>query len=172
MTSLDRIEKQVVLRAPVERVWRALTDIQEFAQWFGVKLDQPFAPGRAVTGSFEGGFDQDEIARYQASLGLQPAAIRQPLPHEVFCTVERMEAPHLFSFRWVPFGIDADCDPVQEPTTLVEFQLEAVPEGTRLTITESGFERVPAHRRERAFMMNDGGWAAQADNIRRHVEGA
>jgi len=172
MTPSDRIEKQVVLRAPVERVWRALTDIQEFSQWFGVKLDQSFAPGRSVTGSFEGGFDPDEIARYQASLGLQPAAIRQPLAHEVFCTVERMDAPRVFSFRWVPFGIDAECDPGQEPTTLVEFQLEAVPEGTRLTITESGFDRVPAHRRERAFMMNDGGWTAQADNIRRHVEGA
>lgn len=123
-------------------------------------------------GQFRGGFDQDEIARYQASLGLRPAAIRPPLPHAVFCTVERMEPPSVFSFRWVPFGIDAACDPEREPTTLVEFRLQTVSEGTRLTIAESGFEHVPAHRRERAFMMNDGGWQAQAENLRRHVDGA
>ncbi|OVZ57875.1 vanillate O-demethylase oxidoreductase VanB [Pigmentiphaga sp. NML080357] len=172
MSTHDRIEKQIVLRAPVERVWRALTDVGEFGQWFGVKLDQPFAPGRTMTGTFEGGFDEEEFRQYQHALGLPPSDIRQPLPNAVFCTVERMEPPRVFSFRWIPFGIDAECDPEQEPTTLVEFLLEAVPEGTRLTITESGFERVPLHRRQRAFMMNDGGWSAQAENLRRHVEPA
>ena len=89
----------------------------------------------------------------------------------VFCTAERIEPEHLFSFRWIPYGIDAEADPRNEPTTLVEFRLEEVPEGTRLTIVESGFERVPAHRRERAFRMNEGGWAAQAENVQKHVEG-
>ncbi|HTM21447.1 MAG TPA: SRPBCC domain-containing protein, partial [Kofleriaceae bacterium] len=77
-----------------------------------------------------------------------------------------------FSFRWIPYGIDAEADPEREPTTLVEFRLEPVGEGTQLTIVESGFDQVPAHRRERAFRMNQGGWAAQAENIRKHVEAA
>ena len=139
---------------------------------FGVKLGQPFAPGQTITGTFEGGFDEAYVNQCQVSFGLEPTAIRLPEPNTVFCTVERMEAPSLVSFSWIPYGIDVECDPAGESTTLVEFRLKPIAEGTRLTITESGFEGVPPHRRKRAFMMNDGGWAAQADNIRRHVEGA
>ena len=172
MSSFDRIEKAILLRAPVERVWRAITDVSEFGQWFGVKLNEPFAPGRAITGSFKGEFNAQDIAKYQTSIGLEPAPIRQPEPNAVFCTVEEMDAPRLFSFRWIPYGLDAECDPAREPTTLVEFRLEAVAGDTRLTVTESGFEGVPAHRRKRAFLMNDGGWSAQIENIKRHVEHA
>jgi uncharacterized protein YndB with AHSA1/START domain len=89
----------------------------------------------------------------------------------VFGTVERIEPEHYFSFRWIPYGIDAEIDPKNEPTTLVEFRLEKAGEGTVLTIIESGFDRVPAHRRERAFRMNQGGWAGQSENIRKYVEG-
>jgi len=89
-----------------------------------------------------------------------------------FCTVERIEPQRYFSFRWIPYGIDAEADVANEPTTLVEFRLEPVAEGTLLTIVESGFDRVPAHRRERAFRMNEDGWATQAENVRRYVEGA
>ena len=92
-------------------------------------------------------------------------------PARRICTVERIEPERALSFRWIPYGIDAEADPENEPTTLVEFRLEAVPEGTKLTIVESGFERVPAHRRERAFRMNEGGWAAQAENLKKYVEG-
>ena len=86
------------------------------------------------------------------------------------CTVERIEPERYFSFRWIPYGIDAEADPAREPTTLVEFFLKEVPEGTLLTIVESGFDRVPPHRRERAFRMNESGWAAQSENIKRYVE--
>lgn len=168
----DHIEKQVVLHAPIERVWHAITDVEEFSQWFGVKLNEPFAPGQAVTGTFEGEFDEETLRQYQVSLGLDPTGVRQPPRNAVFCTVERMEEPRSFSFRWIPYGIDIDCDPAQESPTLVEFRLEPVAEGTRLTIIESGFEGIPAHRRKRAFMMNGGGWAAQIENVRRHVERA
>jgi len=170
MDSLDRIEKSIDLRANIERVWQALTDYKEFSQWFGVALDQPFRPGETVTGSFHMQFDEERIKDRQRALGVEPSGIRTLDPHTVFCTVERMEPPHAFSFRWIPYGIDAECDPASEPTTLVEFRLEPRAEGTRLTIVESGFARVPEHRRLRAFRMNEGGWAAQADNIRRHVE--
>ncbi|HEX3456955.1 MAG TPA: SRPBCC family protein [Candidatus Baltobacteraceae bacterium] len=93
-----------------------------------------------------------------------------PESNAVFCTVERIEPQRYFSFRWIPYGIDADVDPNDEPTTLVEFHLEQIGGGTQLTIVESGFDRVPARRRERAFRMNDSGWTAQAENIRKYVE--
>jgi uncharacterized protein YndB with AHSA1/START domain len=168
----DRIEKQVTLRAEVSRVWRALTDAQEFGRWFGVKLAGPFAEGQTVRGVFDERMDEDAIVAYQKKLGLQPSKIRMPAPDAVFCTVVRIEPERTFSFRWIPYGIDAEADPANEPTTLVEFRLEGVAEGTRLTIVESGFDRVPAHRRERAFRMNEGGWAGQAENLRKHVEAA
>jgi uncharacterized protein YndB with AHSA1/START domain len=98
--------------------------------------------------------------------------VKLPEKTAVFCTVERIEPEHYFAFRWIPYAIDADADPENEPTTLVEFRLEPAPEGTLLTIVESGFDRVPAHRRARAFRMNEGGWAAQSDNLRKYVEGA
>jgi uncharacterized protein YndB with AHSA1/START domain len=172
MDSNDRIEKQVTLRAPVSRVWQAIADAREFGRWFGVKLDGPFVPGKTITGTFGEGLDEAAIVEHQKSLGLRPSKVRLPEKSSVFCTVERIEPERYFSFRWIPYGIDAEADPAHEPTTLVEFRLERVPEGTLLTIVESGFDRVPAHRRERAFRMNQGGWAGQAKNIKKHVEGA
>lgn len=171
MQSLNHIEKVVTINAPVARVWRAITDVHEFGQWFGVELDGPFEVGKAIGGHFKGTFDEEAIANHQRSLGLVPGKVKIPEKMLTFCTVERIEPERYFSFRWIPFGIDADVDPHNEPTTLVEFRLEPAGEGTRLTITESGFERVPPHRRQRAFLMNDGGWAAQAENVKRYVEG-
>ena len=171
MVSYDRIEKRVILRAPVSRVWQAIADAQEFGRWFGMKLDGSFVAGKAITGTFDEGLNEAAIADYQKSLGLPPSKVKIPERNAVFCTVERIEPEHYFSFRWIPYGIDAEADPENEPTTLVEFRLEKVAEGTLLTIVESGFGRVPAHRRERAFRMNEGGWAGQAENIRKYVEG-
>lgn len=171
MGSYDRIEKQVTLRAPVSRVWRAITDAEEFGRWFGMTLVGPFAEGKTITGTFDGTLDEAAIVEHQKRLGLPPSKVKRPEKNAVFCTVERIEPERYFSFRWIPYGIDAEADPQNEPTTLVEFRLEPAAEGTRLTIVESGFERVPAHRRERAFRMNEGGWAAQAENVRKYVDG-
>lgn len=170
MSASDRIEKQIVLRAPVSRVWRAIIDIDEFGAWFGVKLEQPFVAGETITGTYEGDFDEHELRCYQQAAGIEPSGVNMPTGSTVFCTVDRIEPERYFSFRWIPYGIDADCDPAREPTTLVEFRLEPVADGTRLTIVESGFDQVPPHRRERAFLMNEGGWSAQIENVRRHVE--
>ncbi|HXU64465.1 MAG TPA: SRPBCC family protein [Polyangia bacterium] len=172
MSSTDQIEKRVVLRAPVSRVWRAITDARGFGRWFGFTLEGDFAPGQRMKGTFDGTLDEAALVEHQKKLGLTPSKVRQPARHAVFCTVERIEPERYFSFRWIPYGIDAEADPENEPTTLVEFRLEPAPEGTRLTIVESGFDRVPAHRRERAFRMNEGGWTAQVDNLRKHVGGA
>src|SRR5262245_14151119 len=130
MTSSDRIEKRVTLRAPVSRVWRAIADAQEFGRWFGFTLEGPFAPGRTITGSFDGALDEKALRDYQKSAGIPPSGIKLPEGSTVFCTVERMEPERYFSFRWIPYGIDAEADLDREPTTLVEFRLEPVPEGT------------------------------------------
>ncbi|HYS08375.1 MAG TPA: SRPBCC family protein [Myxococcales bacterium] len=172
MTTTDRIEKRVTLRAPVSRVWRAIADAREFGRWFGFTLEGPFTPGRTMKGTFDGTLDEAAIVEHQKRMGLKPSRVKLPVASTVFCTVDRVEPERYFSFRWIPYGIDAEADLENEPTTLVEFILEAAPEGTLLTIVESGFDQVPAHRRARAFRMNEGGWAAQAENLRKHVEGA
>jgi DNA-binding transcriptional ArsR family regulator/uncharacterized protein YndB with AHSA1/START domain len=115
----DRIEKTIELNAPISRVWRALTNHEEFGQWFRVCLDGPFAPGAASTGKMS----------YPGFEGWPWLA-----------TVERMDYERLFSFRWHDFDEKAGVDIADQPTTLVEFRLEPTATGTRLTITESGFD--------------------------------
>jgi uncharacterized protein YndB with AHSA1/START domain len=146
----DRIEKKITLRAPRSRVWKALTDTAELGAWFGVKLEGRFVVGESIKGKItHPGYEH--------------------LDWEV--TVERMDPEQLFSFRWHPYAIDQKVDYSKEPTTLVEFRLTEVAEGTLLTVVESGFDKIPAGRRDEAFRMNDGGWAAQMTNIERHVAG-
>lgn len=149
-TNLDRIEKQIVLRAPKSRVWRALTNAEEFGQWFRVELDGDFAVGKTVRGNLTyPGYEH--------------------LTMEV--RVERIDPEELFSFHWHPYAIDPTVDYSREPPTLVEFRLKDAAEGTLLEVVESGFERIPAERRHEAFRMNDNGWTTQVENIRRHVAG-
>ncbi|EJL34243.1 hypothetical protein PMI01_01771 [Caulobacter sp. AP07] len=145
----DRIEKTIDLRAPVERVWSAITDFNEFGQWFRVKLDGPFVAGQPSSGHIT--YPGYEHVAWQAQ-------------------VVTMDRPRLFSFTWHPYGVDPDVDYSKETPTLVEFRLEPIATGTRLVVVESGFDKVPAHRREEAFRMNDGGWAEQVKNIQAHVE--
>ena len=145
----DRIEKTVELKAPVARVWRALTDHREFGQWFRVRLESPFVPGQIARGN-----------------------ITHPgYEHLVWeAVVQRMEPERLFSFTWHPYAIDPNQDYSGEPPTLVEFTLEKIAMGTRLRIVESGFDKLPAKRRDEAFRMNERGWSGQSENIARHVE--
>ena len=168
--SSDQIQKTIILRAPISRVWHAIANAKEFGRWFGIDLDGEFVIGKPVIGSFNVAIDEAAIFEHQRNLGIPPAKIKLPTKAFVFCTAERIEPEHYFSFRWIPYGIDAEIDPETEPTTLVEFRLEKAAAGTLLTIVESGFDRVPVHRRERAYRMNEGGWAAQARNIQNYVE--
>ena len=172
MSSNDKIEKHVILKAPVARVWRAISDSKEFGAWFGFTLEGPFVPGKPMKGTFNGKLDEAAIIEHQKQLGLVPSKVKLPAKDTTFCTVEKIEPERYFTFRWIPYGIDAEADPANEPTTLVEFRLEATDDGTHLTIVESGFDRVPAHRRARAFRMNEGGWAAQTENLKKYVEAA
>ncbi len=142
------IEKTIELKAPVARVWRALTDYREFGEWFRVRLDGPFAPG-------------------QISRGHITYPGYEHLPWEV--VVQKMETERLFSFTWHPYAVDPGGDYSAETPTLVEFRLQSASDGTLLTLTESGFENVPADRRQEAFRMDEGGWTEQMKNIENHV---
>ena len=147
-TIMDRIEKQISLSAPRSRVWRALSDSKEFGEWFGVQLQGGFAPGARVRGRItHPGFEH--------------------LPFEM--TIERMEPERLLSWRWHPYAIEAGVDYSKEPETVVEFELTETAKGTMVTVVESGFDRIPAIRRAKAFEMNDQGWAEQMKRIERHV---
>jgi uncharacterized protein YndB with AHSA1/START domain len=151
-TSTDRIEKKVVLRVPRAKVWRALADAPRFGAWFGVDLT-----GASFT------------------LGVR---VRGKITHRGYehltweAVIERMEPERLLSWRWHPYAVDPKKDYSQEPMTLVVFELRDVPEGTLLTVVESGFDQIPAARRAEAWRMNDQGWASQMENIERHVTSA
>jgi uncharacterized protein YndB with AHSA1/START domain len=172
MKAGDRIEKHVKLRAPVSRVWRAIADAQEFGRWFGFTLEGPFEPGRTMKGTFDLKLDEAGLMEMQKKGGVTPSRVKVPQGSVTLFTVERVDPQRYFSFRWIPYSIDAEADLEHEHTTLVEFTLEPSAEGTSLTIVESGFERVPERRRARAFLMNDGGWASQAESLGKYVDRA
>jgi uncharacterized protein YndB with AHSA1/START domain len=159
VTDTDRIEKKVLLKAPRERVWRAISDSREFGTWFGVLLDGPFVAGAGMTGKIVPTTVDPEVARLQ-----QPHAGKA-----LIISVDRIEPMRLFSFRWHPGAIDPNLDYSNEPTVLVEFVLEEAPGGTMLTITESGFDRIPLKRRAKAFAGNDAGWSHQAKLIEKFL---
>lgn len=158
-TTTDRIEKKILLRAPLARVWRAISDSHEFGAWFGVAFDGPFAPGAHMSGRIVPTRADEEIAKLQ-----------EPYEGRAFdVTIERVEPEHLFSFRWHPFAIDPNVDYSSEPTTLVVFELAAAEGGTLLTITESGFDAIPLARRAQAFTANEGGWTHQSRLIEKYL---
>jgi uncharacterized protein YndB with AHSA1/START domain len=148
----NRIEKHIELKAPVGRVWRALTDHREFGEWFRVALEDPFETGKTVRGRI-----------------LHPG-----FEHVVWeAQIEAMEPERLFAFTWpVLKGADKasySSDYAGLPRTRVEFRLEPTTGGTLLTLTESGFENLPADLRDVVFPRNDGGWTQQMKNIESYV---
>ncbi len=147
-SSTDKIEKRIELKAPVARVWRALTDYREFGQWFRVNLQGPFVAGQPTRGPI-------------AYPGYEHLIME--------VVVHKMEPERLFSFHWHPYAVDPKVDYSHEAPTLVEFKLQPIAGGTLLIVTESGFDSIPAARRDEAFRMNDGGWTEQMKNIEKHV---
>jgi uncharacterized protein YndB with AHSA1/START domain len=144
----NHIEKRIELKAPVSRVWRALTDYVEFGEWFRVKLDGPFVAGQVSRGHIT--YPGYEHVKWEA-------------------VVQQMEFERLFSFTWHPYAVDLKTDYSKETPTLVEFKLETTASGTLLTVMESGFDKIPSGRRQEAFRMNDGGWTEQMKNIELHI---
>ncbi len=151
-SSTDRIERSILLAAPIERVWHALADADTFGSWFGVKFDSvAFAPGQRAVGSIT--YPGYEYLKFDVE-------------------VERMEPPRLLSWRWHPAPMERGRDYSAEAPTLVVFELKEAEGGTLLTVVESGFDQIPPERRMEAFRMNSGGWDGQMENIRKHVSGA
>ncbi len=144
----NRIEKHIELKAPQSRVWRALTDYREFGEWFRVNLEGPFIPGKTARG-------------YITWPGYEHLLME--------VAVQKLEPEDYFSFTWHPYAIDPKVDYSKETPTLVEFTLQKTPTGTALTITESGFEKIPRERFADAFRMNEDGWTQQLKNIEDYV---
>lgn len=147
-TATDRIEKTVIINAPRSRVWQAIADAKQFGEWFRVNLNGQFKAGTTIRGQI-------------TYPGYEHVTMEM--------VVDRIEPERHFSYRWHPAGVDPKADYSSEPMTLVEFTLEDVSGGTRLTIVESGFDKIPLARRAEAFRMNEGGWGEQVTNIDRYV---
>lgn len=150
---VDSISKSIEMAASVEQVWGALIDHEKFGAWFQVALDQPFVAGKASTGHMT--YPGFEEYRWEAR-------------------VVAVEPMRRFAFEWPATGGDKQLMDSGVPVpewTLVEFLLEPAGSGTLLTVTESGFDKVPEPRRSNVIRSNDGGWAAQVKNIRKYVEG-
>jgi uncharacterized protein YndB with AHSA1/START domain len=157
--SCDRIEKEVLLKAPLERVWRAISDADEFGQWFGVRFDGPFVAGRSVIGVITPTAVDADVAKDQEPFAGMADAWQ----------IEAVEPQRRLAFRWHPYGLEEGVDDTEEPTTLVEFTLEEVAEGVLLRIVESGFDTLPANRRTSAFEGNSEGWATQTELVRKYL---
>ena len=142
----NRIERHIDLKASPSRVWRALTDHKEFGQWFGCEFEGPFVVGQTVRGKLD-----------------------HPSYEEWGIDVKKMEPERLFSFAWHPYPVDPSIDYSKETPTLVEFTLAPNGSGTHLTVTESGFDKIPANRRLEAFRRNDEGWIEELENIAKYV---
>jgi len=147
-TSTDRIEKHIFLKAKRARVWRAISNHEEFGQWFKVKMEGPFVPGKPVSGQIlYPGFEHLKMTVH----------------------TERVEPESVLAFKWHPHAIDQKVDYSKEPMTVVTFTLAEKDGGTQLSVVETGFDSVPAERRATAFRANEGGWAEQLKNIEAHV---
>jgi uncharacterized protein YndB with AHSA1/START domain len=144
----DRIEKSIELNAPLSRVWRALTDHNQFGAWFRVQLDAPFQAGEVATGKLT--WPGYEHLTWRA-------------------TVQEIDPEQYFAFTWHPYAVDPKADYSNETPTLVEFHLEKTASGTLLKVTESGFSDIPEARRDEAFLRNSEGWGQQMKNIEEYV---
>jgi uncharacterized protein YndB with AHSA1/START domain len=157
--SSDRIEKEVLLRAPLARVWRAISDADEFGRWFGVRFDGPFVAGASVAGVITPTTVDDEVAQAQ-----EPYAGKADT-----WQIVAVEPPRRLAFRWHPYAVEPAIDYSQEPTTLVEFTLTETTDGVLLRIVESGFDAIPAERRVSALEHNSEGWAKQTELVQKYL---
>ncbi len=155
----NEIRKEIILKAPLEKVWAAISHADEFGQWFGVRFDGPFKAGEKLRGVIVPTTVDDAVAAMQKPY--------EGTPFEI--VVGEITPQTRLSFHWYPYGVEKDFDYSKEPMTLCAFVLSEVAEGVRLVITESGFEHIPLERRAKAFTANDGGWEAQTRLIEAYL---
>jgi len=160
-TDTDRIEKKALLRAPLDRVWHAISDSRQFGSWHGVKFEGPFVAGATMVG---------KVVPTTVPIDADVAISRKQYEGTPFSIrVERIEPMRFFSMRWYPFDEESGVDYSKEPWTLVEFRLEEVAGGTMLTIVESGFDAIPQEQRVKALTSHEDGWAAQPGLIEKYL---
>ena len=150
MSNAHEIVRTVQLKAPVAKVWAALSQAKPFGEWFRCTVDGEFAVGAIVhcRSLYEG---HEEMHWQKRIVAIEP---------------ERY-----FAFEWSPGDTGADLRDDSVNTTLVEFTLAAIPSGTELVIRESGFEQFSAAEIRRAMRLNSDGWDAQVSNIRGFIHG-
>lgn len=158
--SEDRIEKHVVVHAPRERIWKVLADAEEFGRWFGARFEGPFVAGRSLRGVIA-----PSVLDTREDIASHPYQGKPMVLH-----IERMDPPSRFSFRWHPLEVRSNSQGGEGPSTLVEFTLEETKGGTKVTVVESGFSKLPAAERHPCFESHDGGWAIQVQRIRTYSE--
>lgn len=147
-TDLTKIERSVFIRAPRARVWRAIANVREFAAWFRVKAEGEFLPGATV----------------------RMTSLHPGYEHISFSViVETIEPETRLTWRWHP---GADQPPAGEPMTSVEFRLADEDGGTRVTVIESGFDRLSLARRAKAYDENTKGWEAQMAALTKYAADA
>ena len=145
----DRIETDVLIAAPLARVWELITSAEHLGRWFGnagAAID--LRPGGAFSlswtefGSFHG-------------------------------RVETVEAPHRVSFRWLSKK-DSRVEPTPANSTLVEFTLAAEGDGTRVAVVESGFDGLDVDPEERASALasHTSGWTDELGELADYAVGA
>lgn len=147
MTILDRIERIEVFPVSRERVWNAITKPEQFSQWFGIVKDMDVRVGGQIN------FVWDNE--------------RSPYP----AVIEMIEPLHRFAFRWYSYAIGhPDLKLAPTSSTLVEFTLEEIAEGTRLTLVESGFASLPEALAASSLQDNQGGWEAGLNELRSYLQ--
>ncbi len=155
----DRIKKTVLLHATLEQAWHAISDAQQFGQWFGASFDQPFVAGKTLRATI-----------VPTTVDATVAALQAPHAGVTFdFLVDRIEPRQSIAFRWHPFAIDTAHDYSTEPMTLIEFALRAQADGVQLTITESGFDQLALARRAQAYAANAAGWAMQTSLVAKYL---
>lgn len=151
----NSVERSILINAPRERVWSALSNAESFGTWFGADLKgQSFEAGKRARGLMNGSCGHEDDSVW------------------FDVVVERLEPQSVFSYRWHPYAVDPAINYSEEQPTLVVFTLKDAPnQATLLSVVESGFDNVPAHRRLEAFRMHTNGWEAQLKNVANHVSG-
>ena len=140
----DRIEREVVIDAPIERVWALITEAEHIGAWFGDSgADIDLRPGGAMSLSWE-----------------EHGTVR--------ARVERVEPPRLFAYRWANA---VDVDPVEGHSTLVEFSLSAEDAGTRVRVVETGFATLDSSEADRLRQVDDNtkGWGIELGHLVEHA---
>jgi uncharacterized protein YndB with AHSA1/START domain len=138
VAELSRIDRTIEIDAPPDRVWRALTNAEELSAWFQVSIDGDIAPGSDV---------------WMTSVHPDHAGQRFRV------RFTEMTPPRRFVWEWHPGAVDPNVDYAHEPRTTVTFTLEPSGRGTRLSVSETGFDAVSLARRAKVYTDNDQGWA-------------